>query len=909
MTELFEASELWQRTLGPRDSDEFAEPRATLREAFLQFRRTVQPLAGEIAVSMPMFTDHSIAHVDALWDTASLILGPDYPINPAEAFVLGGAFLLHDLGMGLAAFPDGHASIHEDPLFADAKAALIASQGVKKDEAHDAATVQILRLRHARQAERLVSQQFNSNGTVFYLLQDADLRAVYGPLIGRIAHSHWFDVSELSTNFGVIIGAHPSLPPSWQIDPFKIACILRLADAAQIDSRRAPLYLHAFRRPSGVSQDHWLFQQRLLRPRRVEDRLEYSSTSAFLPDESASWWLAYDTIRMISDELRLVDAACADLGKNRFPTKSVAGADDPLRFSRYVQTEGWSPIDASLRVTKVGKIVENLGGAALYGKKPLLGLRELISNAADATRARKTQFGGTDLAIKVKLSREPDGWILSVRDRGLGMTGSQMVANLTDFGTSNWVSSSRLEEYPGLLSKGYKPTGRFGIGFYASFMLADRVEVRSLKYRGASNETSVLVFPDGAKARPLLRPATEDEQLDLGGTEVRLFLKAEPHSVHGLLGGSYHRFEEGAALAALLRPMCALMDVDLHLHGPQDSDARRVVRGDEWKTMEPSHLFDVLYGNELYSDLNKKFEVFREIFVQNVEDILDEDGDVIGRAALAISPMSGVVEVGPAHLPVASASVYVGGMSADRLRNILGAFAGEPLRADRNSAFPIAQPNRLREWAESQGQIVSNANGTKNSLFMANQIVLGLGGQVSSLVCGYVSTGAIKVSELEGWLSSRSEVIMIDDDSVWHFERPNGDIEFFDSNNGRFVSLPDNYIIVELYGHWLLPSEAMGEPVNDAFESRIDPDVETWDPAWWWYVSGFQTSPYQVLMAASAAWDCDAVELGMRLEEHKPGDANTSKVFLPYSDSDGGFHVPAFRLPRDPVQEQPKSGS
>ncbi|MBA2593659.1 MAG: hypothetical protein M3495_02490 [Pseudomonadota bacterium] len=45
---------------------------------------------------MPGLTVHDITHLDALWRVADQIAGPDYPINPAEAFVLGGAFLLHD---------------------------------------------------------------------------------------------------------------------------------------------------------------------------------------------------------------------------------------------------------------------------------------------------------------------------------------------------------------------------------------------------------------------------------------------------------------------------------------------------------------------------------------------------------------------------------------------------------------------------------------------------------------------------------------------------------------------------------------------------------------------------------------------------------------------------------------------
>src|ERR1022692_4017323 len=126
MSHAFEQTPLWRRTLGDCPNDPHCIPRQTLRGAYLQFRAVVEPLAGEVAHSLPMFTDHSIAHIDALWDTASLICGDTFPLNPAEAFVLGGAFLLHDLGMGLASYHGGTAAIEADPRFGDLLASAMA---------------------------------------------------------------------------------------------------------------------------------------------------------------------------------------------------------------------------------------------------------------------------------------------------------------------------------------------------------------------------------------------------------------------------------------------------------------------------------------------------------------------------------------------------------------------------------------------------------------------------------------------------------------------------------------------------------------------------------------------------------------------------------------------------------------
>jgi hypothetical protein len=87
--------DLWQRTLADQ-SDRLKLPREILRLAFLSFRDRTSQLVGEIGALLPGLTVHDITHLDTLWSVADQIAGPDYPLNPAEVFVLGGAFLLHD---------------------------------------------------------------------------------------------------------------------------------------------------------------------------------------------------------------------------------------------------------------------------------------------------------------------------------------------------------------------------------------------------------------------------------------------------------------------------------------------------------------------------------------------------------------------------------------------------------------------------------------------------------------------------------------------------------------------------------------------------------------------------------------------------------------------------------------------
>ncbi len=104
----FEVTNLWQSSLGEGDGNGILEEkRARLRNAFYTFRSRATVVASEIPRNLPFFTVHDVTHLDALWETASTIAGEHYRLTPTEAFVLGGAFLVHDLAMSQAAYPKG----------------------------------------------------------------------------------------------------------------------------------------------------------------------------------------------------------------------------------------------------------------------------------------------------------------------------------------------------------------------------------------------------------------------------------------------------------------------------------------------------------------------------------------------------------------------------------------------------------------------------------------------------------------------------------------------------------------------------------------------------------------------------------------------------------------------------------
>jgi len=113
-------SKTWKKTLGRQANDTDIEKNIEmLRNAYISIRIKAEYLAGEISRTLPNFTVHDISHIDALWEATDLILPDFFDLNPAEGFVLGVTFLIHDLGMGLTAYVNGLEDIKELDIWKD----------------------------------------------------------------------------------------------------------------------------------------------------------------------------------------------------------------------------------------------------------------------------------------------------------------------------------------------------------------------------------------------------------------------------------------------------------------------------------------------------------------------------------------------------------------------------------------------------------------------------------------------------------------------------------------------------------------------------------------------------------------------------------------------------------------------
>lgn len=710
----FQQTTLWRTTLSEENSSN-VNARSVLREAYLDFRGRVALLVGQIARDLPDFTVHDITHLDALWETASAIAGPQYILNPAEAFVLGGAILLHDAGMSLAAYPNRLDDLKKTIEWGDAVAVIHHRQGLASPQRRDiedpppsiarAATSEVLRVRHAIHAVELAVQSWKSpgRGDPEYLIQSSDLRDFYGEAIGMVAHSHWLNISELEGKLSWTLGAHANFPQEWSVDLIKVACLLRVADASHIDSRRAPKFLRAIVRPAGMSDDHWNFQSKLAKPKVEGDALIFTSGPSFSLEDADAWWVCHDTIRMIDGELRGVDGLLADTNRARLRVRSVRGIDGAVALSKYIRTKGWRPIDTQMRVSNVSRLAKLLGGEQLYGKKRSVALRELIQNAVDAIRALRHIRKGVEYkgSVSVTLQKKEDSYWLSVSDNGVGMSERAITEALLDFGKSFWSSDLARLEFPGLAVASSTFAGRFGIGFFSVFILGSRVTVASRRFDAAPSETRILDFRHGLDARPLLRDAAISEQLYEGGTIVSVELMEDPNGDSGLLGGEVAEFfirkKSPPSLAEFVGAICPSVDVDIWV--TQNGTKIRAIEADDWVKISPLTLLARIQMTSR-SELQHSLEAVRA--ASRMSELRDDRGKVLGRAALGRA----TTFLGQPG----SGALTCKGFFVSSLANTFGVVTGTVETVTRDVGTPDVKAPVLRAWATEQAERIAETD-------------------------------------------------------------------------------------------------------------------------------------------------------------------------------------------------------
>lgn len=159
---------------------------------------------------------------------------------------------------------------------------------------------------------------------------------------------------------------------------------------------------------------------------------------------------------------------------------------------------------------------------SLYSNKEIF-LRELISNASDALDKLRfealadPQLSGKDQDLKIYVTFDEEKRTLTVSDNGIGMTREEVVANLGTIAKSG--TREFLKNLSGDQARDANLIGQFGVGFYSTFIVADKVTVVT---RHAGSDEAICWESEGQGEYTL-----SDAQKESHGTEITLHLKTD----------------------------------------------------------------------------------------------------------------------------------------------------------------------------------------------------------------------------------------------------------------------------------------------------------------------------------------------------------------------------------------------
>lgn len=213
-------------------------------------------------------------------------------------------------------------------------------------------------------------------------------------------------------------------------------------------------------------------------------------------------------------------------------------------------------------------------------------LREIVSNAVDATQKLKTlanagEFKGKTDDLKVSVKLDTEAGTLTVSDNGIGMTAEEIDKYI------NQIAFSGAEDFLNKFKDNANAIiGHFGLGFYSAFMVSKKVEIHTLSYK------------DGAKAMKWTcdgSPEYEMEECEKAerGTDIVMYIDDEEKE-----------YLEKNRISGLLNKYCRFMPVPVIFGKEQewkdgkyvDTDADKVINNVEplW-TRTPSELKDEDY--------------------------------------------------------------------------------------------------------------------------------------------------------------------------------------------------------------------------------------------------------------------------------------------------------------------------
>lgn len=213
---------------------------------------------------------------------------------------------------------------------------------------------------------------------------------------------------------------------------------------------------------------------------------------------------------------------------------------------------------------------------SLYSNKEIF-LRELVSNASDACDKLRfesidhPQFMEGDPDLRIRVDFDKDARTITISDNGIGMSRDEAIANLGTIARSG--TKEFFSQLTGDKQKDAQLIGQFGVGFYSSFIVADKVTVNTLRAGLPSNE-AVTWVSDGQGEFTI-----SESSKTTRGTEVTLHLREGEDD-----------FLSGWKLREILRRYSDHISLPVQMNKEEwDEKASAMVKKDEWESVNQAN--------------------------------------------------------------------------------------------------------------------------------------------------------------------------------------------------------------------------------------------------------------------------------------------------------------------------------
>ena len=398
--------------------------------SFKRIESDIASILTRIPAMFSNYTNHDITHSLRIADyMVSLLPGHIEEYSHTELAIMLISAIFHDVGMSVS----------------ETEAALDIS---KQDE---------IRKTHHIRSEKFVLEK----ASIDYFKINTSNDVNFKKIVSLIVRAHGEDFSWIEKNI-----KDDEEYGTDSVNPLFITCLLRLSDFLDFDSRRTPLCLFKYLQLKAFSYDEWRKHFPIANYRKINhERQIYFKGHCEEPE-------VYHQISKYFEEIE------KEIKKEKlllFESDEKYKLDISDNILDKLEPTKFSSVNLQFNMDYAA-ITNLLMGENLYSDKTVV-IRELLQNSIDACLVKQ------ELCIKNSLSYNPEIKIIvdsnkiTIFDNGIGMTKKIIENYFLCVGKSYYTSETFKN-----LSCNYNPISHYGIGFLASFLLTDKIEITTIPF-------------------------------------------------------------------------------------------------------------------------------------------------------------------------------------------------------------------------------------------------------------------------------------------------------------------------------------------------------------------------------------------------------------------------------------------